>query len=94
MTTHDKLIEFIRDWKLSQPLLAEKIGVNPNTFNNKIMAREGYKWAANEKATMYKIFCQMQEQLNRALEREVEPEVKKINKPKRTVFITTKLKPA
>lgn len=92
MTSIDKLIEFIRDWKLSQPHLAEKIGVNPNTFNNKIMAREGYKWNAQEKASLFQVFSEMRVQLDEALNREPIPREPEKEIPKRTIFVTTKLK--
>lgn len=94
MTSTEKIIQFINDWKPSQSALARRMGLGEKCFNNKLRERGAFKLSLTEKNKLTLIFREMNKELSEILEQQTDiVEQKKVNPPKRTVFITTKLKP-
>src|SRR6266436_3780471 len=99
MTSFEKLMQFIVEWKISQTNIATKIGMKEKCFNNKLRGRGEFKWQLEEKQRLTKLFEQMYDQLGEIILPEIISETTEQyekymekEKPKRTVFVTTKLK--
>jgi signal transduction histidine kinase len=60
MSEHDEISYLIRQWKINKPLLAEKIGMNNNTFRLKIDKNQSrYHFSEEEKKRIAHVLKQM-----------------------------------